>query len=287
MINTIPESWKYSDEMQNLFLFFQRSEEALSVNAIDSYRLPVCNAIVLQNEIRRIYLFLYKNNQIDKYYSKYISCIIDELIDSIKKDNVLKKHLGFRKERILAGLKSAKSNHEELIRWLNVLAHLCSLENHLADCKAELIRTIKEDCDQKDLLWCIDNFYIDLHAKGYSIEYLYQSIIRFFDSRERTIDTIDRINTFLSQFTLEDNEYQFYMVVDTFKFDAIQRIDNTWSKSIELRVVEEQEIKMQKHAGQSAKKLVEKYNELKKRGEESVKIVSCKCEAVDPYSAFE
>ena len=287
MINTVPESWKYSDKMQNLFLFFQRAEEALSFNTIDSYRLPVCNSITLREEIRRIYRFLSKNNQIEKYYSKYIPSIIDELIDSIKKDFVLKEKLGVRKESIIAGLTSAKKNHMELLRWLDLLAHLCTLEEHLAQCKAELIRTVRSNCDQKILLWCVDNFFIDLKSSGYSTEYLYQSVIRFFDSREKNISSLNCIEYYCSQFTRDDVEYEFYLVVDTFKFDAIQRIDNTWSKSIELQIIDEKDLESQRKNNQSIKKLIEKYLELKKRGETTVKIVSCKCVAFDPYTALE
>ncbi|MBQ2474612.1 MAG: hypothetical protein II513_04630, partial [Ruminococcus sp.] len=72
MVNTIPSSWTYNESLENLFFFYQSSEELLSFGSPDSFRLPVCNCITLCSELQRVYRFLLDNRQIEKYYSKYI-----------------------------------------------------------------------------------------------------------------------------------------------------------------------------------------------------------------------
>ena len=96
MRNEIPDSWTYTSDLENLLFFFQNSEELLSYSSPDSFRLPVCNSMTLCYELRRIYGFLYRNKQIERYYSKYIPCIIDELIKTMQDDQILKKALGLR-----------------------------------------------------------------------------------------------------------------------------------------------------------------------------------------------
>lgn len=90
MRNEIPDSWTYTSDLENLLFFFQNSEELLSYSSPDSFRLPVCNSMTLCYELRRIYGFLYRNKQIERYYSKYIPCIIDELIKTMQDDQILK-----------------------------------------------------------------------------------------------------------------------------------------------------------------------------------------------------
>ena len=121
MINSIPASWKYTSNMENLFFFYQCSEELLSFNSPDTFRLPVCNCMVLCSELRKVYSFLVDSKQLDRFYSKYIPVIIDELIYCISQDSILKQSLGQRLENVISGITSAKTHSAELMKWLNII----------------------------------------------------------------------------------------------------------------------------------------------------------------------
>jgi len=90
MINSVPSSWEYSDELENLFLFYQASEEMLSFESPDSYRVTVHNVITLCSELGKIYSILQKSNQLSEYYEKYTLPIIEELLYSIQQDSIIK-----------------------------------------------------------------------------------------------------------------------------------------------------------------------------------------------------
>lgn len=96
VINTIPDSWQYTDDLEMLFLFYQSTDELLSEVTPDTYALPLHNALSLIDEIVETYRLLKHHNSICEYYSKYIPPIIDELLQKIEDDYLLKKIFGKR-----------------------------------------------------------------------------------------------------------------------------------------------------------------------------------------------
>ena len=121
MIKEIPTNWEYNDSMENLLLFYECSEELLSKYSADTYKVSVHNSITLCYELRFIYLHLKSSNQIERFYTKYIIDIIDELLYNLQSDIILKKVLGVRLKSIQVGLSSAKNIPSELLRWVNLI----------------------------------------------------------------------------------------------------------------------------------------------------------------------
>lgn len=91
MINSIPNTWEYTEDLEMLFLFYQISDELLSETTSDTFSLPLHNSMTLIREIKEIYGILDEQSLIDKYYAAYIPVIIDELLASIEQDALLKK----------------------------------------------------------------------------------------------------------------------------------------------------------------------------------------------------
>ena len=58
MVNSIPKSWKYNDDMEMLLLFYQRTDELLSETSSDTYVLPQHNVYTLLYELEEIYELL-------------------------------------------------------------------------------------------------------------------------------------------------------------------------------------------------------------------------------------
>lgn len=285
MVNEIPESWSYNENLENMLFFYQISEEMLSYVSPDSFRLPVCNSMTLCIEIRRIYDFLYKSKQIERYYSKYIPCIIDELISEIQQDSILKNQLGNRLESIITGLISAKEIPTELIRWINLINQSCTLEEHKKLNKSRIKTIISGTKDKKELAKRTQEYYIDLIGLGYSPEFLYQSIIRFFNNRNRPISSIADIEEFFKSFENRQKEFEFYIVADTFLLNSFSEIDPQFGKHLKIKEISETELLCYKHLGR-VRKFNEVFNSLRSNGNESIKMLSCRSEACDPYSAF-
>ena len=287
MRNEIPDSWTYTSDLENLLFFFQNSEELLSYSSPDSFRLPVCNSMTLCYELRGIYGFLYRNKQIERYYSKYIPCIIDELIKTMQDDQILKKALGLRLANTISGLTVAKERPQELLKWVDIISHSCTLEQHLESCKSGIINNVKAGNNKNQLIWLIQNYYIDLVTLGYSQEYLYQSVIRFFDKRGISITSAACISSFLDKFDSSYETYEFYVIADTYKLDNLSRINPQFGKSFDIKEIEETEIIALKKTDGRIRRFYSTFEELKKRGDANIKMLSCKSEDVDPYSAFE
>lgn len=66
MIHQIPDNWKYSDEMEMTWYFYQISDELLSENTQDTFALPLHNSISLIFEIQNTYKLLEGHNIINQ-----------------------------------------------------------------------------------------------------------------------------------------------------------------------------------------------------------------------------
>lgn len=287
MKNAIPASWRYSPELENLFFFFQASEELLSYSSPDCFRLPVCNSITLCREIRYIYRFLYRSKQIERYYSKYIPCIIDELIKAIRDDDILKEALGLRFDNTVTGLVTAKTHPQELLEWTSVILQSCTLEQHIEACKTGIVKNVLSGNNKTQLLWYIQNYYIDLIAFGYSTEYLYQANIRYFDNRDTQIDAPNAICAFLDRFNRKDQEHEFYVIADTYKLDSIAKINPQYGKNLCIQELDEAAIVTLKRNNGNLRRFHDTFLDLTKGGNPSFKMLSCKAIGLDPYSAFD
>ena len=210
MIKKIPQSWMYDKSMENLLLFYQASEEMLSFTSPDTYRLSVHNTITLCFEAKWVYTFLKRNNSIESFYKQYIPPILEEIIDSIQKDAIIKNALGPRLGRVKTGLQVAQNNSSELFRWIELLLKSCPFEDYELKCKKRIIELIHTGKDKKQLLWYINNYYISLINLGYSAEYIYQSIIKFFDNKSIKIDCVDCVERFFELFDHKKKDYSIF-----------------------------------------------------------------------------
>lgn len=116
---------------------------------------------------------------------------------------------------------------------------------------------------------------------------MYQSVIRFFDNRGISITSAACISSFLDKFDSSYETYEFYVIADTYKLDNLSRINPQFGKSFDIKEIEETEIIALKKTDGRIRRFYSTFEELKKRGDANIKMLSCKAEDVDPYSAFE
>ena len=284
MINKIPTSWHYTDDMENLYLFFQASEEMLSFSSPDSYRLTVHTPITLCLEAKKTYSILKGSNQIDDYYKQYLIPIIEELIYSIQQDAILKNELGERLETIITGLTTALGNHVLLNRWINLIIKSCSFEKYVSKCKETIIDCVTTNSNKKKLLFYTNNYYVSLINSGYNPEYLYQTIIRYFDNRNRQITSNTQITDFLDSFTCNEREYELYLVADTYLIDAFIDINPNFESFISTKKLDEESIKSDLAKSGALRTF---YDNFCSRNHDGISMLSYKAKALDPYSALE
>lgn len=281
MINSVPSSWEYSDELENLFLFYQASEEMLSFESPDSYRVTVHNVITLCSELGKIYSILQKSNQLSEYYEKYTLPIIEELLYSIQQDSIIKNELGQRLESVVAGLKSAKKESSLLMRWINIIKQSCSMEKYIELCKKRIEACIFTNSNKKELLFYINSFYVCLITIGFEPEYLYQSIKRFFDNRSRKIIQASQIRQFFEYLEPKEKNFELYFVADTYLINGFVEVNPEFKTFVEINTLNEEEIKKEAEKSPALKVFLVNYDRLKSR--ESISMISYKSKGVDPY----
>jgi hypothetical protein len=284
--NSIPTSWKYSQDLENLFYFYQCSEELMSQFSPDSFRLPVCNALQLCYEIKKIYGILHGSNQIERYYSKYIPCILEELIYLISKDIQLKRQLGDRLDSITMGLETAKQNPSLLLRWVHLINQSCSLNDHFELYKSRIVELVKENINKIELYKCISEFYIDIIVFGYSHQYVYQCTIRFFDNWNKEISSTAVIDDFLNLFNIQEKEHEFIICADTFGIDNLNKVIPELERILSIQKLQCSDIEGEASSSQALRQFIDEYKQHNPTGNPKNYLLSCKSSALDPYSAF-
>jgi len=172
----------------------------LSETTPDTYALPLHNTMTLWGEMKEIFDLLVEHEGIEKYYSKYIPPIIDEFLDNLADDPILKRIVGKRLSTIKTGFEEAKQRHEVLQRWLDAMQQICTPGQYYRAYREEIIRLVTKTKDKLLLMQYVARFYVCLINAGYSREYLYISAKRYFDNRRIKISAPEVITAFLNQY---------------------------------------------------------------------------------------
>ncbi len=286
MINNIPDSWVYTTDLENLFMFYQASEEMLSYASPDSYRLTVHNTVTLCLEIKKIYSLLKRANQLDEYYSKYIPPIIEELISSIHKDDIIKKALGMRLDSVITGLTTANTNPAVLLKWINIIQQSCSPDRYMNECKKIICQCVIGGKDKNKMLYYTNNYYVCLiNFQDFNPEFVYQQILKFFDNKYRKITLNTQIEDFFSLFDIEAKEIELYLVADTFLIDSFLDISPDFKSIIDIQKLSPQTIKAESTKNSTLKIFYDNY--IKINGRENISMISYKSLSKDPYNTLE
>ena len=288
MIDKIPETWEYSDDLEMLYFFYQVTDELLSEITPDTYSLPSHNSLSLVYEIIETYSLLEKQNSIDGYYAKYIPPIIDELLVKIKEDHLLKKLLDKRLASIVSGLEESKKNNILLTKWLELFQQSCSAAEYRRLYKNEIINLVVGTKDKIKLLYCIKNFYISLTAAGYSREYLYVSAKRFFDNNSIKINSKNQIRDFLAPFTCALTKYEFLILMDMKSIEYLNNISDNINITKDIQKVDVDKERSLLCNDRVAESLVREY-EIKKsraRDYQQIEIVRMSDKEFDPYRSM-
>lgn len=289
MVTEIPQSWEYTDELEMLFLFYQLTDELLSEATQDTYALPLHNAMTLLDELSEVDYILHKYDLVDAYYSKYIPVIIDEFLDSVEQDYLLKKVLGKRLETILTGFKDAKKNPVLLQRWIEIVWQTCSYSRHSKLYRDEIVNLVTQSKDKTKLIYCTKNYFSGLIGRGYSREYLYLATKRFFDNRGNVISSADRLSAFLSQFSCQRRTINFLILMD---IDAIEYLDGISDNLVLSKNISKVDISKERKELSKDYVVSEMFQEYDKKRHsakehQKISVIRYRADALDQFRAIE
>lgn len=164
------EKWEY--EQDGVLFLVQRAEEMLNHSTVHLYKVPILNTFLLIKEYLEVNK-LVKNEIINK---NHLSHIMEEFIDTLKKDIVVKDILTEEKiNYIVDKINTSKDNDKEQI-MIYLFNLLKGYVNWCGDYLKRIVQTGKEKKKIEDVLKA---YLSSLIGSGYSQEYiLYISIFR-------------------------------------------------------------------------------------------------------------
>lgn len=286
MINKVPDNWKYDNSLEMLYLFYQLTDELLSQYTSDTYSLPQHNAITLIDELNEVYAILKQNNGIDLFYKSYIPPIIDELIQKIEEDFLLKQILGQKLESLKTGLIESKTNYKLLRRWINYFIQCCSKRQYSDKYRDEIVNLIINTKEKNKLTYCISNYYISLINFGYSREYIYQTSKKFFQNKEKEISNPRQIIEFFNCFQCKGNEYEYLLLINMSDINYIEALNKNLKISATLKRISVDELRKQTY-DYGIVELVRIYDKMKlnEKKHEKIEIIQLNTIDIDPYNA--
>ena len=180
MINRPPKRFAYNKDTENLFLFYQRINEAMFDFAPDSYKAPILDTRSLCNEAYNTYMLLSSANSVDKYYKKYISTIIQELLDSLATDRIAKSLLKGRYDTIVSNLKESLDSTRKFESTIRNLINYLGQRRYYNAIVNDLIITIKGEKNQQEIIRLAELWLCEIYSLGYSKQHVYNIANSFF-----------------------------------------------------------------------------------------------------------
>ena len=290
MISKVPSSWKYTKELETLFMFYQRSDEMLSKYSVDTYHVKMHNTLTLCDEALYIYNQLDRLKIVDDYYSKYICIILDEILHSIQNDEAIKKLLGVRLHTVITGIEVAKNESTVMKRWIEAILDYCPSKKYIDINKQIIVDSITKNTNKTAMLKAMDRFYSQLINRGYSEEYLYRCVKDFFafgnsKNGKVTIDNPEIIKDFLNSFDFQNNEYEFIILIDNKALEYFSGLNlSEYDITDGIIYLEEKDIKeLEKY--KYGQELVTRYRE-KQISNENIAVIKYTAQKIDYYTAL-
>lgn len=287
MITKVPKSWKYSDELEMLYLFYQKTDELLSEQTPDSYALPLHNCLTLLNEAGEIYALLKQFGLVESYYAKYISPILEEFLAETERDYVFKRIVGLHLPTIRTAFIEAQRDANHFKIWFDTVRQMCPVSKYITEYEEEIIDLVESTKDKEKLLYCTTNYFISLRRTGYSREHLYQTAKRYFDNYSVKILSTTQIETFLDLFPLHTATFRFLILLD---IDSIEYMDSITDNLTLSRQIKKVDIAKERKEIEKDFTCSELLKEFDKRRHDhgphkKMAIVRYEHEDYDPYSA--
>ncbi len=229
MKNYTLTNWDANTAKKGLLFFAETAEEMLFHHGHDSFKVPTLNFKFLCYDI----ITALRGIEKEKLDAGNLYPLIDELITCYHRDPVIQKLYGDKIDNIF----DQKNEHG---KYVNAFNDICK-ERTSESTKTKLSKTLRfliDDMENDDkyyktilqnlssLVSCeIDSsiskeiysltqaFLSELINRGYSIEFLYNTVIEHFFSNQTISDAARAFNSFTEVFTFEEKKYAVYFPV--------------------------------------------------------------------------
>lgn len=289
MIYHIPENWEYSEPMEMLYLFYQKADELLSEASPDTYSLPLHNSITLLKETEEIFDLLNEYGMLTEYYSKYIPPILEELLDQMESDYLLKKILGSRLFSIRTGLAEAQKSHVHLKGWINTFNQACTFSQYRKAYANEIIHLVKETKDKNKLLYSTERYFTCLIRMGYSREYVYMMTKKFFFNKDKKINCLEQVEEYFKLFSCIHEEFTFLILMDIESIEYMDSISDNLTISRQIERVDVSEERKELCKDYIAEDLIKEFDRKIRESDPKRKMAVVRfCDhSYDPYCSAE
>ena len=293
MINQIPDNWVYSNKMEMLWFFYQRVDEMLSTNTIDTYSVPLHNTITLFHELVEVDSILKQFGLEETYFENYLTPIIDELLNSLKQDFILKHKLDKRLLKFMAGFEESKKNSAVLSKWIPLFMQAINEEEYIDLYKTEISELIIDNKrDKKKLEYCIRVLFSELLFIGYNREYLYQYTKRFFHNKNVRIENPLVVKQYLATLDCMEHEQSFLISMDISEMEYLDSItEKTFLRGNNIVILDDRKKLDDLSSDRCVAEFIERHeravsNSNAKQTRAKMAIVSYTTSAYDEYSAI-
>lgn len=216
--------WTNKPGNDGLLFFTQRIKEMLFLHTDNMYKSPVHNSHTLMKE----YLKLSQLVEKEIISRNHLEAVYDELIDSFRKDIILRNKYG--KEKINTIIEQLNSSSEkkrqQLIHYL-----FCKYSDYGKYCYEYLLTIVPQEKEKRkieDALRCYIPYLISV---GYSPQFIYHYNNKIFNS---DINCENYLKVFLDRFDLKKNKYHVYFAFnkksERFKKILSQRLGASFKK---------------------------------------------------------
>ena len=224
---------------------------------------------------------------LDEYYIRYIPPIIEEFLNQLEDDYILKRILGKRLFSIRTGFTEALKNYTHLKSWIDIFYQICTLPKYLSAYENEIIYLVTETSHKTKLLYCISNYFVCLVRMGYSREYLYITAKRFFANDAKKIDKLEQVREFIKLFTCRRERFNFLILMDIDSIEYMDSISDNLILSKQISKIDVNKEREELCKDYIVEDIIKEYDHEFAQAKPHVKmaIVRFDDDALDPYSS--
>lgn len=203
---SLPSNRNENFEYDGILYFAQRLEEMLFDYSIDLYRMPLLNTHQLLYE----YCSVYAKVEFEGVKEYQRNIVFDELLESLKKDIVLKECWGYENiEKVIKTFGS--SSPKEKYNTISYLGATFGNGRYYDWCARTIIKYTNQGKQKKKLEAAIRCFVPELISMGYDAHYVYSELRKSFF--QNTVIDKNSVRNFLNIFNFEVHKYSVYFSV--------------------------------------------------------------------------
>lgn len=205
------DSWTYEDSMECMLFFASLVDEMTFNYTIDSYKAPVMNIISLFEELFNTITDVEEGLIADGA----VNSIVEEVRYAIEEDEIFRSILNDHQISYVQELLKT-DNKRDLKVAIDLLSSFETINfDYVIELKNTLSILIKQNREKKRIEKLTRLLITQLKYLGYSNEFLYHYNLQFFFSRNSAIDSVDKIDDFLSRFDFSVRRFRIICIGET------------------------------------------------------------------------